>query len=125
MRTVLLLLLAMLAIKTTTTTSATGQEACSKSYTSCVDKCVTRPSPAMQDNCMQACQTQSNACYSQQYGAPGPSAVTVKQDDAANPAAAANAEVTDEESRPQQPVAKQKTAKPQPRMDRQQQRRPY
>lgn len=124
MRTVLLLLLAMLAIKTTTTTSATGQEACSKPYTACVDKCVSRPTPALQDSCMQACQTQSTACYSQQYGGPGPNAVTVKADDAnpANPAAA-NAEVTEEEPRPK-PAAKQKTAKPQQRMDRQQ-RRPF
>ena len=42
MKTVLLLLLAMLAIKTTTTTSATGQEACSKGYIACLDKCVGR-----------------------------------------------------------------------------------
>ena len=81
MKTVLLLLLAMLAIKTTTTTSATGQEACSKIYIGCVDKCVGRPTPALQDTCMQACQTQTNACYSQVYGGPGPNAVTVKQEE--------------------------------------------
>ena len=72
MKTVLLLLLAMLAIKTTTTTSATGQEACSKGYIACLDKCVGRPSAAMQETCMTSCQTQSTACFSQVYGGPGP-----------------------------------------------------
>ncbi len=58
MKTVLSLLLAMLAIKTTTTTSATGQEACSKGYIACLDKCVGRPSAAMQETCMRSRQSQ-------------------------------------------------------------------
>ena len=80
MRTVLLLLLAMLAIKTTSTTSATGQEACSKPYTACMDRCVVRPSKTLQDSCMETCQTQSNACFSQKFGVPGPTAITVKEE---------------------------------------------
>lgn len=80
MKPVLLLLLAMLAIKTTTTT-AIGQDACSKAYVGCVDKCVARPTPQLQEGCMQACQTQNNACYSQVFGGPGPNAVTVRQED--------------------------------------------
>ena len=121
MKTVLLLLLAMLAIKTTTTTSATGQEACSKIYIGCVDKCVGRPTPALQDTCMQACQTQTNACYSQVYGGPGPNAVTVKQEEGQpnvapageNPDASAMAE-TDEKPKAKKPArtAKQPRQRP-------------
>ncbi len=80
MRIVLLLLLAMLAIKTTTTTSAVGQPACQKNYIGCLDKCVGRPTPQLQETCMGTCQTQNNACFSQVYGAPGPNAVTVKEE---------------------------------------------
>ena len=63
MKTIFLLLLAVLAIKSTTTTSAVGQEACTKAYIACLDKCVGR-SPAMQESCMQTCQTQNTACFS-------------------------------------------------------------
>ena len=115
MKTVLLLLLAMLAIKTTTTTSAVGQEACSKGYIACLDKCVARPSAAMQETCMNSCQTQNNAVLAGVWR-PGPNAVTVKQDAApanATPAGDAAALASDE----QQPKAKKaakpaKTAKP-------------
>jgi hypothetical protein len=104
---VLLLLVAMLAIKTTSTTSATGQEACSKSYTACMDRCVARPSKTLQDNCMETCQTQSNACFSQKFGAPGPTAITVKEE----PGKAALA--ADEASPAGKPAAKPAmTAKP-------------
>jgi hypothetical protein len=107
MRTVLLLWLAMLAIKTTSTTSATGQEACSKSYTACMDRCVARPSKTLQDSCMETCQTQNNACFSQKFGAPGPTAITAKEE----PGKAALA--ADEERPAGKPAAKPtKTAKP-------------
>ena len=120
MKTVLLLLLAMLAIKTTTTTSATGQEA--GSNIACLDKCVGRPTPAMQETCMQTCQTQNNACFSQVYGGPGPTAVTVKQDAApanATPAGDAAALASDEEQPKAKKAAKPtKTAKPRERAER-------
>ena len=107
MRTVLLLWLAMLAIKTTSTTSATGQEACSKSYTACMDRCVARSSKTLQDSCMETCQTQNNACFSQKFGAPGPTAITAKEE----PGKAALA--ADEERPAGKPAAKpSKTAKP-------------
>ncbi len=81
MKTVLLLLLAMLAIKTTTMTSATGQDACSKVYVSCLDKCTTRPSKTLQDSCMEMCQSQNNGCFSKVFGAPGPGmSQTVRQE---------------------------------------------
>jgi hypothetical protein len=119
MKTVLLLLLAMLAIKTTTTTSATGQEACSKVFIGCVDKCVGRPTPALQDSCMQACQTQTNACYSQVYGGPGPTAVTVKQE-AGQPPAGENPDASAMAAPEEQPKAKKpaRTAKPRARAER-------
>jgi hypothetical protein len=124
MKTVLLLLLAMLAIKTTTTTSATGQEACSKGYIACLDKCVARPTPAMQETCMQTCQTQNNACFSQVYGGPGPNAVTVKQDAAPSsdtPAGDAAALASDQEQPKAKKAAKPaKTAKPRERAERRQ-----
>jgi hypothetical protein len=126
MKTVLLLLLAMLAIKTTTTTSAVGQEACSKGYIACLDKCVARPTAAMQETCMNSCQTQNNACFSQVYGGPGPTAVTVKQDAApanATPAGDAAALASDQEQQPQakKVVKPTKTAKPRERAERRQQ----
>lgn len=125
MKTVLLLLLAMLAIQTTTTTSATGQEACSKGYIACLDKCVGRPSAAMQETCMTSCQTQSTACFSQVYGGPGPNAVTVKQDATpanATPAGEAAALASDEEQPKAKKAAKPtKTAKPRERAERRQQ----
>lgn len=82
MRTVLLLLLAMVAIKTTSATTATGQEACSKPYIACLDKCVTRLSKTLQDSCMEACQTQNNACFSKVFGGPGTNVQTVRQEPA-------------------------------------------
>ena len=124
MKTVLLLLLAMLAIKTTTTTSATGQEACSKSYIGCVDKCVARPTPALQDSCMQACQTQNNACFSKLYGGPGPNAVPVKNEEAAPQAPAdqnAAAPAAEDEPKPAKKAKPTKTAKPRERAERRQQ----
>lgn len=80
MRTVFLLLMAMLVIKTT---SAQGQEACSRAYTACADKCVSRPSQSLQDNCFEACQSQNNACFAKIYGNPGSSSQTVQQEPAA------------------------------------------
>jgi hypothetical protein len=77
MRTVLLLLLAMLAIKTTAVTTASGQDACSKGYTGCVDRCVTRPSQSLQDTCIESCQTQAKACFSS--GGPGSNVQTVHE----------------------------------------------
>src|SRR5262245_65169145 len=68
MRTVLLLLLAMLAVKTAAVTAASGQDACSNAYTGCLDKCVARPSKSLQDSCVEACQTQNNACFSKVFG---------------------------------------------------------
>ena len=123
MKTVVLLLLAMLAIKTTTATSATGQEACSKSYIGCVDKCVGRPTPALQDSCMQACQTQNNACFSKVYGGPGREAVTVKNEEPAPDAQAAPADqnaaaVAEDEQKPAKKAKPTKTAKPRERADR-------
>ena len=82
MRTVLLLLVAMLAIKTTAVTTASGQEACTKAYTGCLDRCVGRPTASLQETCMATCQTQSTACFSQVYGGPGPSAQTVREEPA-------------------------------------------
>ena len=124
MKTVLLLLLPMLAIKTTTTTNATGQEGCSKGYIACLDKCVGRPTPAMQETCMQTCQTQNNACFSQVYGGAGPTAVTVKQDAApANATPAGDAALASDENQPKAKKAAKptKTAKPRERAERRQQ----
>ena len=116
MKTVLLLLLAMLAIKTTAMTSAVGQEACTNAYTGCLDKCVARPTPAMQDSCMQSCQTQSNACFSKVYGGPGPNAVTVKQQEApANAGPADAALAADDQAPPKKTAKPTKTAKPEMR----------
>ena len=123
MKTVLLLLLAMLAIKTTTTTSASGQDVCSNSYISCLDKCVTRPSQTLQDSCMEACQTQNSACYSRQFGGPPPNAVTVKPQQMEQPANA-SADAHDADRPAEAPAAKPakqkptKTAKPAPRQER-------
>ncbi len=135
MRTVLLLLLAMLAIKTSTSI-ALGQQACTGAYTGCLDKCVARPSKNLQDTCMEACQTQNNACFSKMFGGPNRNTATVKQEEAppnAAPAAAASAHgepaaalASDEQQQPKKPAAKPtKTAKPaQQRPDRQE-RRPF
>jgi hypothetical protein len=79
MRTALLLLLAMLAVQTTGTTGAMAQDACSKPYVACIDKCVARPSKSLQDTCMEACQTQNNACFSNVFGGPGPGVQTVRE----------------------------------------------
>lgn len=104
MRTVFVLLLAMLAIKTT---SAVGQDACSNGYTSCLDKCVARPSKTLQDSCMETCQTQNNACFSKVLGGPGPTAVTVKEDAPKGDSVAADGE------RPAaKPAAKKQVATP-------------
>ncbi len=65
MRTVLLLLMAMLVIKTT---SAQGHEACTKSYISCVDQCVAKPSQSLQESCIGSCQQGNNACSARSYG---------------------------------------------------------
>jgi hypothetical protein len=65
MKTVLLLLLAMLAIETTAVTTASAQAACTKGYTGCMDRCVTRPSPSLQDTCIETCQSQAKACFSE------------------------------------------------------------
>ena len=75
MKTVFLILVAMLAIETT---SAQGQDACSKSYVSCMDKCVSRPSESLQANCIEACQSQNNACFSKAYGGPTKAIQTVR-----------------------------------------------
>ena len=77
MKTVLLLLLAMLALKTTAVTTASGQDACSKGYTGCVDRCVTRPSQSLQDTCIESCQTQARTCFSS--GGPGSNMQTVHE----------------------------------------------
>jgi hypothetical protein len=98
MKTVLLLLLAMLAIKTTSATSAVGQHACQKPYIACMDKCVGRPSATLQNSCMEACQTQNRACFSQVLGAPGPGQTVIQEPAAAQ--AAANGEPAAEEPRP-------------------------
>jgi hypothetical protein len=82
MKTVLLLLLAMLAIKTTAVTTASAQDACTKGYTGCLDRCVTRPSKSLQDTCMETCQTQNSACFSQVLGGPGSNAQTVREEPA-------------------------------------------
>ena len=65
MKMVFLLLMAMFVVKTT---SAQGQEVCSKSYISCVDKCVAKPSGTLQGTCIEACQTQNNMCAAKVYG---------------------------------------------------------
>lgn len=70
MRTVFLLLMAMLVIKTTT---AQGQQACTNAYVACSDRCVSRVSKQLQDNCFEACQSQNNACFAKIYGNPGSS----------------------------------------------------
>ena len=114
MKPLLLLLLVMLSANTTGDMSrAHAQEACSKSYVSCLDRCVTRPSKALQDGCMEACQTQNNACYSQVYGGPGPNSVTVKKE----PAKDANAAVASDGQQPEAkppvpPVEPVQSAKP-------------
>jgi hypothetical protein len=66
MKTVFLLLMAMLVVKTT---SAQGQEVCSKSYISCVDQCVAKPSASLQGTCIESCQSQNNVCAAKVYGA--------------------------------------------------------
>jgi hypothetical protein len=115
MRTVLLLLLAVLAVKTIGTTSATAQDACSKPYVACVDKCVTRPSKSLQDTCMEACQTQNKACFSNVFGGPGPGVQTVRENaDTSDSAVAARPEPSAAEAaasaapagKPQQSAAK-------------------
>ena len=132
MRTVLLLLLAMLAVKTSTSI-AVGQQACSTAYTGCLNKCVARPSKALQDNCMEACQTQNNACFSKVFGGPNHhNTATVKQEEAPPAAASAHgvpqgepgAALASDEQQPKKPAAKPtKTAKPaQQRPDRQERR---
>jgi hypothetical protein len=102
MRTVLLLLLAVLAFKTTGTTSATAQDACSKPYVACMDKCVTRPSKSLQDTCMETCQTQNKACFSNVFGGPGPDVQTVRE----------NADTPDRAvaAKPEQPAGAAKAA---------------
>ncbi len=65
MKTVFLLLMAMLVIKTT---SAQGQDVCSKSYISCVDQCVAKPSASLQGTCIESCQSQNNVCAAKVYG---------------------------------------------------------
>jgi len=75
MKTVFMFLVAMLAIETT---SAQGQDACSKSYVSCMDKCVSRPSESLQANCIEACQSQNNACFSKAYGGPSTAIQTAR-----------------------------------------------
>jgi hypothetical protein len=127
MRTVLLLLLAMLAVKTSTSI-AVGQQACSTAYTGCLNKCVARPSKALQDNCMEACQTQNNACFSKVFGGPNPN-TAVRQDapaiagpgaEPANPAPAAAALASDEQVK--KPAKPTKTAKPAQQRERQERR---
>ena len=98
MKTVLLLLLAMLAIKTTSATNAVGQDTCQKPYIACMDKCVGRASATLQNSCMEACQTQNTACFSQVLGGPGPGQTVVQEPAAAQ--AAANNEPAAEEARP-------------------------
>ena len=66
MRTVLLLLMAIFAIDTASAQSQGGP--CSQSYITCLDKCVGRPSQALQETCMESCQTQNNVCSSKLYG---------------------------------------------------------
>ena len=73
---------------------------------------------------MQTCQTQSTACFSQVYGGPGPTAVTVKQDAApANATPAGDAALASEEDQPKAKKAAKptKTAKPRERAERRQQ----
>ncbi len=79
MKLVFMLLMAMLVIKTT---GAQGQQACSNAYIGCMDKCVSRPSQSLQDNCIEACQSQNNACFSKAYGAPGTGVQSVRQEPA-------------------------------------------
>ena len=107
MKTVLLLLLAMLAIKTTTTTTAVGQDACSKPYVACIDKCVTKPSKMLQDDCIERCQSQAKVCFS---GGPDPHVQTVREtsdrpDNAVAAAPAAKAASAKPAGKPQQSVA--------------------
>jgi hypothetical protein len=109
MRTVLLLLLALLAAKTTGTTSATAQNACSKPYVACMDKCVTKPSKMMQDACIESCQNQAKVCFS---GRSDPNVQTVREtndrpDSAVGAASAAKAATSAKPiGQPQQTVAK-------------------
>jgi len=104
MKTVLLLLLAMLATKTTSVTTAVGQNACSKPYIGCMDRCVSRPTATLQNSCIEACQTQNNACFSQMLGAPGPAqtimpAQTIVQEPETAQAAASEEPAAEEPAR--------------------------
>ncbi len=81
MKTVVLLLMAMLAVETA---SAQGQDACTKSYIACVDKCVAKPSQTLQESCIGSCQGENNACSARAYGGANVStAKTVTPEEAA------------------------------------------
>ena len=80
MKTVFLLLLAMLVVKTT---AVQAQNACSKGYTSCVDKCVGKASQSLQNTCIEACQSQNNVCAGKAFGGDNlTKAATVDKSDA-------------------------------------------
>ena len=50
---------------------AASQNACSSKYTSCMDSCVAKPSPGLQNACMEGCQRTNNACSEAIYGRSG------------------------------------------------------
>jgi hypothetical protein len=47
---------------------AQTQEACVKSYVSCMDVCVTKQSKSLQDGCITACQSKNDQCAEKIYG---------------------------------------------------------
>jgi hypothetical protein len=81
MKTLFLSLVAVLAIGTA---AQAQQDACTNSYIGCVDKCVARPTQALQETCISSCQSQNNVCAGKVYGGDNMStAKTVTPDEVA------------------------------------------
>jgi hypothetical protein len=67
MKTILLLLTSLLVLAAP---AALAQEdACSKQYGACMDRCSSRPQ-SVQGSCGQSCEANSNQCYVGLYGHP-------------------------------------------------------
>jgi hypothetical protein len=67
MKTILLLLTSLLVLAAPV--ALAQQDACSKQYGACMDRCSSRPQSA-QGSCAQSCEANSNQCYVGLHGQP-------------------------------------------------------
>ena len=68
MKSMAMLVAATAAVLAVNTSGARSQEACSKEYVACMDYCAQRPTKAVQEPCINSCQTKNNQCSEQVYG---------------------------------------------------------